>query len=82
MPDNCVAHVFGEHTSQQFGPYKVPYISPERVQDDPWVRILIAKDAKSVKAMRREIELLRRDEPAMREFRWSPAATGVRVSVV
>lgn len=40
-----IAHVFGEHTSQTFGRYKVPYISPERVQDETWVRVLIAKDA-------------------------------------
>ncbi|MBT2326488.1 DEAD/DEAH box helicase family protein [Variovorax paradoxus] len=40
-----VAHVFGDHSTQQFGPYKVPYISPERVQDATWVRVLIAKDA-------------------------------------
>jgi len=45
LPSDCVAHVFGEHSTQQFGPYKVPYISPERVQDATWVRVLIAKDA-------------------------------------
>jgi type III restriction enzyme len=45
LPSDCVAHVLGEHTSQQFGPYRVPYISPEQVQDATWVRVLIAKDA-------------------------------------
>lgn len=45
LPRDCVAHVFGEHSTQQFGPYKVPYISPERVQDASWVRVLVAKDA-------------------------------------
>ncbi len=45
LPENCVAHVFGEHTTQTFGKYSVPYISPERVQDETWVRVLIAKDA-------------------------------------
>jgi hypothetical protein len=45
LPTNCVAHVFGEHTTQTFGNYSVPYIAPERVQDDTWVRVLIAKDA-------------------------------------
>jgi type III restriction enzyme len=40
-----VAHVLGEHTTQTFGNYSVPHISPERVQDAKWVRILIAKDA-------------------------------------
>lgn len=45
LTSNSVAHVFGEHATQQFGPYAVPYISPERVQDSTWVRILVAKDA-------------------------------------
>ena len=45
LPENCVAHVFGEHTEQKFGRHAVPYISPERVQDATWVRVLIAKDA-------------------------------------
>lgn len=45
IPSSCVAHVFGEHTTQQFGNCLVPYISPERVQESTWVRILIAKDA-------------------------------------
>lgn len=45
VTENNVAHVFGEHTTQKFGNYSVPYIEPQRVQDDTWVRILIAKDA-------------------------------------
>lgn len=45
LPNDCVAHVLGEHTTQQFGPFTVPYISPERVQDATWVRVLVAKDA-------------------------------------
>ncbi len=45
LPNGCIAHVFGEHTTQQFGNRNVPYISPERVQESTWVRILIAKDA-------------------------------------
>lgn len=45
MPDDAIAHVFGEHTTQTFGRYTVPYISPERVQESTWVRVLIAKDA-------------------------------------
>ena len=40
-----IAHVFGEHSTQAFGGHLVPYISPERVQDSTWVRVLIAKDA-------------------------------------
>ncbi len=45
LPNGSVAHVFGDHTTQQFGARNVPYISPERVQDSAWVRVLIAKDA-------------------------------------
>ena len=45
LPLESVAHVFGEHATQVFGKYRVPYISPERVQESTWVRILIAKDA-------------------------------------
>jgi hypothetical protein len=45
LPEDSVAHVFGEHTTQAFGRHSVPYISPERVQDSAWVRVLIAKDA-------------------------------------
>lgn len=45
LPEDAVAHVFGEHSTQSFGRHTVPYISPERVQDSTWVRILIAKDA-------------------------------------
>ncbi|MBM4570177.1 DEAD/DEAH box helicase family protein [Rhodococcus hoagii] len=42
---SSVAHVLGEHKTEQFGPYSVDYISPERVQDNPTIRILIAKEA-------------------------------------
>jgi hypothetical protein len=37
--------VFGEHSSQRFATYDVPYIEPQRVQESSWVRVLIAKDA-------------------------------------
>jgi len=42
---DAFAHVFGEHTAQTFGAHSVPYISPERVQDANYVRVLLAKDA-------------------------------------
>ena len=42
---DAMAHVFGDHTSQTFGAHTVPYISPERVQDASYVRVLLAKDA-------------------------------------
>lgn len=45
LPSDAVAHVFGEHSTQTFGKRLVPYISPERVQESTWVRVLIAKDA-------------------------------------
>lgn len=45
LPRDCVANVFGEHRTELFGDYSVPYISPEQVQDHDWIRILIAKDA-------------------------------------
>lgn len=45
LPPGAIAHVFGDHTEQTFGAHTVPYISPERVQDSTWVRVLIAKDA-------------------------------------
>jgi type III restriction enzyme len=45
LPSGSVAHVLASHTTEQFGNHNVPYISPERVQDSTWVRVLIAKDA-------------------------------------
>jgi hypothetical protein len=45
LPRDCVANVFGEHNAETFGGHSVPYITPERVQESEWVRILIAKDA-------------------------------------
>jgi type III restriction enzyme len=45
LPPACVAHVFGDHTTQRFGNRDVPYIEPQRVHESTWVRVLIAKDA-------------------------------------
>lgn len=45
LPPACVAHVFGDHTTQRFGNRDIPYIEPQRVQESNWVRVLIAKDA-------------------------------------
>jgi hypothetical protein len=45
LKPDAIAHVFGDHSEQTFGNRKVPYISPERVQESKWVRVLIAKDA-------------------------------------
>jgi len=45
LPRDCVANVLGEHKNETFGGHLVQYISPERVQESDWVRVLIAKDA-------------------------------------
>lgn len=45
LSHDAIAHVFGDHKPQTFGPYTIPYISPERVQDASFIRILLAKDA-------------------------------------
>lgn len=45
LKSEAIAHVFGEHKTMEFGNHIVPYISPERVQESHWIRILIAKDA-------------------------------------
>lgn len=45
LQSGSVAHVLGEHTTQQYGNRNVPYISPELVHESKWVRVLIAKDA-------------------------------------
>jgi hypothetical protein len=45
LPEEAIAHVFGDHSTQTFGRHSVPYISPERVEESKWVRVLIAKDA-------------------------------------
>lgn len=42
---DAIAHVFGDHTAQTFGAHSIPYISPERVQDATYIRVLLAKDA-------------------------------------
>ena len=45
LTPDAIAHVLGDHSTQTFGRYAVPHISPERVQESDWVRVLIAKDA-------------------------------------
>jgi hypothetical protein len=45
LSENGIAHVFGEHKKQIFGRHSVPYIAPQRVQEDSKIRVLIAKDA-------------------------------------
>ncbi|CAM3807490.1 DEAD/DEAH box helicase [Occultella aeris] len=45
LPADAVAHVLGEHRTERYGRFEVPYIAPERVQDATHVRVLLAKDA-------------------------------------
>ncbi|MBS2993263.1 type III restriction endonuclease subunit R, partial [Rhodococcus erythropolis] len=48
MPElygNNVAHVLGDHSRQQYGHWDIGWIEPQRVQETPEVRVLIAKDA-------------------------------------
>lgn len=40
-----VAHVLGDHSRQIFGQWDVGWIEPQRVQETPGIRVLIAKDA-------------------------------------
>jgi hypothetical protein len=40
-----VRHVFGDHTSQQFGAWDVEWIEPQSVEETGRVRVLVAKDA-------------------------------------
>jgi len=45
LPTASIAHVFADHTTQRFGNYDIPYIEPQRAQENTWIRVLIAKDA-------------------------------------
>ena len=42
---DAFAHVFGDHTGFKIGPNVIPYVEPQRVQDDTHIRVLFAKDA-------------------------------------
>ena len=45
LPENCVANVFGEHQDLHIAGYDVPYLEPQKVQDQTWCRVLLAKTA-------------------------------------
>lgn len=45
LPENSVANVFGEHQDLNVAGYEVPYLEPQRVQDQTWCRVLLAKTA-------------------------------------
>lgn len=44
LPASAIRHVLGEHKPHQFGRWEIDHIEPQRVQDTPHVRVLIAKD--------------------------------------
>ncbi|MGQ4534174.1 DEAD/DEAH box helicase [Dermabacteraceae bacterium P13115] len=45
LPENCVANVFGEHQDLRIAGYYVPYLEPQKVEDQTWCRVLLAKTA-------------------------------------
>lgn len=45
LHSDSFAHVLEDHSTLTFGPYKVDYLAPERVQESTWARVLIAKEA-------------------------------------
>jgi type III restriction enzyme len=45
LPQDAIAHVFGEHTPLHAGGHTIKYVSPEKVQDRSDIRVLLAKDA-------------------------------------
>ncbi|KQO80386.1 type III restriction endonuclease subunit R [Frigoribacterium sp. Leaf263] len=45
LTGDAIANVFGDHANERYGPYTVPYIPPERVQDARHIRVVLAKDA-------------------------------------
>ncbi|MDE0547437.1 DEAD/DEAH box helicase [Microbacterium sp. C7(2022)] len=44
LPSSAVRHVLGDHKTQTFGSWDIDHIEPQRVQDTPHVKVLIAKD--------------------------------------
>lgn len=45
LRDDAVVHVFGEHANLDIAGRKVRYVSPERIQDDDTIRVVLAKEA-------------------------------------
>lgn len=45
LKNESIVHVFGEHTNIVFGNHSISYMSPERIQESQWVRVVLAKDA-------------------------------------
>lgn len=47
MPVDCVAHVLGDRATIEVGAYEIPKVSPQDIEHDHRIRVLIAKDAVS-----------------------------------
>ena len=45
LKSESLAHVFGEHKTLEIGGHAVPHVSPETLQDRPWIRVVFAKEA-------------------------------------
>jgi type III restriction enzyme len=45
LGSDAVRHVFGDHSTQVLGSWRVDWIEPQRVQESEHVRLLVAKDA-------------------------------------
>jgi type III restriction enzyme len=45
LTSEAFANVFGEHRTETFGAYSVPYVEPQDVEDRKHIRVLIAKNA-------------------------------------
>ncbi|MDK7272331.1 MULTISPECIES: DEAD/DEAH box helicase [Actinotignum] len=45
LPTTAFAHVFGEHSDIPLGQFVIPYVEPQRVQEQKNIRILLAKTA-------------------------------------
>lgn len=45
LPGDAIAHVFGDHSDLEVGGHAIPHVSPEKVQDQTHIRVLLAKDA-------------------------------------
>lgn len=45
LPTQSFANVFGEHQDLSVNQVSVPYVAPETVQEETWIRVLFAKTA-------------------------------------
>ena len=60
----ALVNVFGEHTDLVFGLRMVRYVAPETIQDDPHVRVVLAKEAISTGWDCPRAEVLYSERPA------------------